>query len=197
LLEQLISPWGVIGIASLFALVLVIPISLHLRRGDEQRRINKAIKDHADASIENAVIPDGIDGFIFADYLLRMRGNIAVLNCENRKGYIFGADHIDEWTCVEDKRTEKFNNPLRRASLFAQQCRHISGFDGIEARVLFGSKSAFPKGVPQGVVQMSDFERDLEALNSGAAGEDAVEQAWAKLVAMNSEARQQIDAVHE
>jgi len=191
--DLIFTPWGMVAIASLLLLLLVIPVSVYLRRAAPARRVQLLLEKYTSDMIKEAVIPDGIDGFIFADYLLRIGSNIVILNVESRKGYIFGAANIDEWTCVENKRTGKFNNPLKRATLFAQQCMHIGGLDDVRAHVLFGSESDFPKGVPEGVVEMPQFEEMLESLSSGDDDHEALEEAWAKLKTMCQESSHQIN----
>ena len=194
-MDMLLTPWGMIAVASLLLLLLVVAVSVYLRREANARRVQTLLEQHASEMIREAVIPDGIDGYIFADYLLCIGGSIVTLNIETRKGYIFGAPNIDEWTCVENNRTSKFSNPLKRATLFAQQCSHINGFDAIQGHVLFGSESEFPKGVPEGVMQMSEIADVLKSLAEGSESLEAKE-AWAKLKAMDQESRHQINAAH-
>lgn len=188
------TPWGMIAVASLLVLLLAIPGSLYLRRAANARRIQSMLEKHTSGMIKDAVIPDGIDGYVFADYLLRIGNSIVTLNIESRKGYVFGAPNIDEWTCVENKRSEKFNNPLKRATLFAQQAKHLSGFHHVDALVLFDNNSEFPKGVPQGVLRLARFEEEIDVLNGRDNEHKAAEQAWATLIAITDEARTQLDA---
>ncbi len=155
----------------------------------------QAIKNYAIESVKNAVIPDGIDGYVFADWLLLMNGHIVVLNFEPRRGYIFGAANIDEWTCVENNRTEKFINPLKRTALFAQQSCHIAGFENIRGHVLFASACEFPKGMPDGVLQMTRFERTLESLSAEDDDHESLYLAWSKLKRVSKESTDQINAL--
>jgi len=195
LIRYLGSPWGIAAAVSLLLLLLALSIILFRRNKSDIRRIEQAIDSRAVTVIRDAVIPDGIDGYLFADYLMLLRGAIVVMRFEARRGYIFGGENLNEWTSVENRRTEKFKNPLAKVTLFAQQARHICGFDGVQACVLFGSSSEFPKGVPQGVMQMERFEEQLEALNGSEEQLEAAQQAWARLAAMTHEGRHQLDAV--
>lgn len=188
------TSWGMIAVASLLLVLLVVPVSVFLRRAAKARRVQTLLEKYASDIIREPVIPDGIDGYIFADYLLRFGNCIITLNIESRKGYVFGAPNIDEWTSVVNNRTSKFSNPLKRATLFAQQCCHISGFENVRAHVLFGSDSEFPKGVPEGVVEMTQFEEMLESLKESEETLEAVE-AWSELKAMDQESRSQINAL--
>ena len=192
--DLIFTPWGMVAIASLLLLLLVVPVSVYLRRAAAARRVQLLLEKHASDMICEAVIPDGIDGYLFADYLLRIGTHILVLNVESRRGYIFGTANIDEWTCVENRRTGKFNNPLKRAILFAQQCKHIGGLDDVRAHVLFGSESEFPKGVPEGVVEMLQFEDLLASFSRGDDDLEMVNEAWFKLKAMSQESSLQISS---
>ncbi len=195
--DLLFTPWGAVAIASLLLLLLVVPVSVYLRREAAAKRVQWLLEKHVSDMIMEAVIPDGIDGYVFADYLLRIGNSIVVLNVEPRKGYVFGAPNIDEWTCVENNRTSKFSNPLKRAKLFAQQCSHVSGFDDVRGYVLFGRESEFPKGLPEGVVEMVRFEELLESFSGSDHCSEAVNQAWSKLQAMSQESGRQINSISQ
>jgi hypothetical protein len=195
--EYLFSPWGIVAVVSLLALLLVVPVSIYLRRAADARRVQMLVEKYSSSMIKDAVIPDGIDGFAFADYLMRIGNSVHVLNVESKKGYIFGAPNIDEWTCIENKRTEKFMNPLKRATLFAQQCKHIGECDNVGVHVLFGRESKFPKGVPEGVIRMAEFESSLAVLQNAAqdqGSDQGDDQVWMKLVATTQSAKDQVDA---
>jgi len=193
-LERLQTPWVMAAAAVVLLLVVALGLFLYKRSRSDERRIRKTIARHTSEVIRDAVIPDGIDGYLFADYLLRLGGNIIVLNCESRRGYIFGAGNIEEWTGVENNRTEKFRNPMRRATLFAQQIIHTCDFDAVIPCVLFGSDSQFPKGIPEGVIPIEQFDAQLESLAEGNGSGESLEEAWAKLTALTHEGRHQINA---
>lgn len=194
LIHYLKTPWGVAAAASLLLLLALTIFFLIRRNRSDARRIKQIISGKADAIIKDAVIPDGIDGYLFADYLMLLRDAIVVMKVESRKGYLFGGENLDEWSCVENRRTQKFRNPLVEVGLFAQQAKHICDFDDVQACVLFGSNSEFPKGVPQGVLQMARFEEQLQALCGNGNRHEAAQQAWARLSAMNDEGRYQLNA---
>jgi len=71
--------------------------------------------------------------------------------------------------------------------------KHLFKFNGVEACVLFGSDSEFPKGIPQGVLQMESYAEQLEALAGSDDEHEAAKQVWEKLIVMTNEGRQQLD----
>lgn len=192
-MPQELTTWGILGAAGLALALFGLMLFLNRHGQSDERRLGRAIERHAGGMIRNAVIPDGIEGYLFADYLLRMGGHIVVLNSESRKGYIFGADNIEEWTCVENNRTEKFRNPLQKATLFAHQVRHICGFDTVLPCVFFGGDSEFPKGIPDGVIPIARLDEEFEAIRGSGEDNEALEEAWTRLTALSDEGRHQLD----
>jgi len=197
MIEQWSAGWGAAVIGMLLVSLLVLAIFLYRCRQNDERRVAQGISRYAVDHIRAAVIPDGIEGYLFADHLLRMNDRIIVLNMESRKGYIFGAANIDEWTCVEDKRSEIFTNPLKRTSLFVQQSQQITGFESIQGYALFGGGSDFPKGVPEGVVLMTRLEETLASLSGTEedfSSAETVARAWEGLKQANRDSSLQIDS---
>ncbi|MDT8376032.1 MAG: NERD domain-containing protein [Mariprofundaceae bacterium] len=193
LMQYLQSPWVIAAFAVLLFVLCAVLLGAYMRKSSDMRHLKRVIRKHGYAVEQNVVLSDGIDGYLFVDYLILLRGKIIAMKVEPSSGYIFGGEKIDEWTRVENNRTGKFKNPMQEVGLFVQQVRHTLGFDAVEACVLFGSKSVFPKGVPQGVLQMAHFGEELDALKGGDDKHEAAQQAWEKLVAMTHEERQRLD----
>jgi len=158
--------------------------SIHLRRTSDNRMIKEIITRHCEAVEHDATFSDGLDGYLFVDYLMLLHGKILVMKVMTERGYIFGGDGIDEWTSVKNNRTGKFNNPLKDTLLSVQQIRHALKFDAVEACVLFGSQCEFPKNMPQGVVRLADFDAELESYRGSSDTDEAARDAWEQLVAL-------------
>lgn len=191
--QHLQSPWVIVVVAALLLVLCAALLGAYLRKTSDMRHLKRVLKKHSYAVEQNVVLSDGIDGYLFVDYLILLCGKIVAVKLDPSYGYIFGGEKIDEWTCVENNRTGKFKNPMEGVSLFVQQVKHTLGFDAVEACVLFGSKSVFPKGVPQGVLRMAHFGEELDALKGSDDRHEAAQQAWEKLVAMTHEERQRLD----
>jgi len=146
--------------------------------------LKKAMKHHVIERMKDAVLFDGVDSYLFADDVLLLQGKILIVKRDESQGYIFGASNIHEWTCVKNHVTGKFNNPLEKVGHFVTQVKQECGFDGVYGYVLFGSQAAFPKGVPDGVLQMKILADDLEKLQGDKQQHEAAKAAWDKLTQM-------------
>jgi len=183
---------ALVGVA-LFVLFAVF-YSIHLRKTSDNRTMKTIISNHCEAVEHDATFADGLDGYLFVDYLMLLHGKIVVMKVMTESGYIFGGESIDEWTCVKDNRTGKFNNPLKDALLSVQQIKHALKFDAVEACVLFGSHSEFPKKMPQGVVHLTDFDAALESYRGNGGADEAAADAWEQLIALVHGERQNLSA---
>jgi len=194
LIRHLQSPWVAAALAGVVLCLLLVPWLMRRRKTAETRLIQRTIAAHSDAHEHDAVISDGLDGFFFVDYLLLLRGRIIAMKVLSKKGYIFGGEDIEEWTCVQNNRTEKFSNPLADMRLCAQQIRHALEFEHVAACVLFGRDSEFPKGVPEGVLSLAHLDEELDALKGSDDADEAARQAWAHLIAMVGEGRWELNS---
>lgn len=195
LIRYLQSPWVVAALAGVVLCLLLLPWLMRRRKTAETRLIQKTIEVLSDAHEADAVISDGIDGFLFVDYLLLLSGRIVAMKVLSKKGYIFGDENLDEWTCVQNNRTEKFTNPLADVRLCVQQIRHVLEFEHVAACVLFGRDSEFPKGVPEGVLRLPHLEEELDALKGSGDEDEAARKAWAQLIAMVHKDRQALGEI--
>ncbi len=194
--QYLHMPWSIAVFAALLPVFLAVPLVIYMRRTSDQRLTQKIMKRYSLAVEKDVVLADGIDGYLFVDYLILLRGKIIVIKIDPNHGYIFGGEKIDEWTCVENNKTGKFKNPLQEVGFFAQQVKYVSGFNAVDACVLFGSKALFPKGVPAGVLQMASFAEELATLSgSDDDPHETAQQAWEKLIAIMHEDKRQLNAV--
>jgi len=194
LMQFVRTPEGMITVAALFLVVLLAAflISRYLKKTSDARRIKKIFARHCEAIEADAVLPDGLDGFMFVDYLLLLRGKIIALNVLSKKGVVLCLTG-DEWTCIENNRSEKFSNPLASLQQSVQQMRHELDFKPIDAGVLFGSTSKFPKGVPTGVWQINDLDQELSRYEGKEGAQDQAHVIWEKLIGLNHQAREKLD----
>jgi hypothetical protein len=175
------------------ALAIVIAVILYVRNSSRRadgKEITMVIKKYSDAYERDVVFPDGIGGYFFIDYLVLLPGRILALNISRVAGYVFGGDNIEIWTQVENNKSTKFRNPLEDVKLFVKLAADQLKFDGIMARVLFDSKSEFPKGVPEGVLQLASFKESMTAWAGETHLAEATNQAWDKLSALLAESRE-------
>lgn len=194
---NLMLPWIAAAVGVALILLAAVIWSLRLRKAADQRLLRKIIDRHAEAVECDVTLSDGIDGFLFADYLLLLPGKIIVMKVMSKKGYIFGAGHIDEWTCVENNRTGKFRNPLVDVQLCAEQLRRALKFDAIEACVLFDRQSEFPKGVPDGVLRLAALDEAFAARHGSEATHEMARTTWDQLIALVHNDREELNQALE
>jgi hypothetical protein len=175
------------------AIALVIAVILIVRnssRTADGRKIKMAVKKFSNAYRQDVIFSDGMGGYFFIDYLILLPGRILALKLCKIEGYVFGGDNIELWTQVENNQSAKFKNPIEDVKLFVKHAADQLKFDGIMARVLFNSKSEFPKGVPEGVLQMANFKENMAAWSGETHVADATNMAWDKLSALLEESRE-------
>ena len=163
-------------------IIVLIVVYKHIKSDDWL--LKKAWKEHAKESIQGAVLFDGVDSYLFADDVVLLQGSILIVKRDESEGYIYGASNIHEWTCVKNHVTGKFNNPLEKIGYFVTQVKQECGFDAVYGCVLFGSQATFPKGVPDGVLQMQALADDLQKLQGDDEQQEAAKVAWDKLKPM-------------
>ncbi len=190
LMQGLQTPEFIIGAAMLLLLIpVVLALRAYLRRTADVRLMRQVFARHGEEYASDVVLPDGLDGFMFADYLLLLRGKILLLKVIDRRGVVLGMDDGEEWTCIENNRTEKFANPLTSLRQTVLQLRHALGFDAIDAGVLFGSGSEFPRGAPEGVLQLAALDEQLSAAKGKERDQEQARHVWQKLNEMREQAR--------
>lgn len=178
--------WLVLAMAVVgaVAVTLALPLLLKIYRRDaEQRRIAKLIKSLNTNYLKNAAFPDGLDGYLFVDYLVLTPSGFMVLDLQDYSGFIFGAANIDQWTQMVRRRGFKFENPLHQNAWRVQAVQTLVQDATVLGRVVFSSVSQFPKGVPEGVSHVSTLTADLAPLFENKAVSDALRISWNQLVA--------------
>lgn len=191
---QMTSPFFIAGlVGGLAGLLLVAAVMLYLRKTADARYLKKTLASHCEAVERDVVLSDGLDGYLFVDYLLLLPGKILAMKSMSVKGYIFGAPDIDEWTCVHNNFTEKFRNPLADSRLCVHQIRDGLQFDAVEACVLFDRQGEFPKGVPEGVLRLAFLDEELASRHGSGVMQEAAREAWQRLIERVHEDRRQLD----
>lgn len=171
-----------VGLLVAAAVVLVIWIVYKLRHPSDQAKVEKSIKEIGDGYIKDVVLSDGLYGYHFIDYLVLLPGKILVLAVQDYEGYIFGGEKIEKWAQVVNNRSFNFDNPLINTHHYIQAVRGICDNVEIVNRVVFTSKSSFPKGIPPGVVELKNLKKELEALKGPSVEPNPAKLMWDKLL---------------
>ncbi len=188
--QQQLVRFGTALVAAIVLVTVVVWLVRYFRSTSQDRRIEKIIKEQSEAFAKNVVLSDGMYGYLFSDYLLLMRGKIIAMDVHHLEGYIFGGEQIDEWAQVVNSKSNKFKNPLYRLRLMVQQIKQLVNDADIEARVLFGDESSFPKGVPEGVMRFESFRQDLNSLNKNDYMAESMSKTWEELMQIAKEHKQ-------
>lgn len=172
-----------------------------------QRHARKVIESLGLKFLQNVVLPDGVDGLAFIDYLLLVPDGFVVLDVHHIEGHLFGGESVDQWSQVINNKTYKFPNPLYanqskcQAVLWNLQ-HNIAPEDGHANKewqahgwVAFSNIGNFPKGIPAQVSMIDDLKDNLatstihanrdtgatEETGSTPAIEQHLQQAWEAL----------------
>lgn len=184
-LVSLMTEYGlVLAIAAvvLVTLMIALPVMLRLYRRDaEQRRVAKLIKNLNTSYLREVAFPDGMDGYLFIDYLVLTPAGILVIDLQDYSGFIFGAANIDQWTQMVRRRGFKFENPLHRNAWRVQVIQTLASDATVMGRVVFSSTSQFPKGIPEGVSHVSTLTTDIAPLFGNKSVSESLRKAWDEL----------------
>ncbi|MFV2058134.1 MAG: NERD domain-containing protein [Thiohalomonadales bacterium] len=145
-------------------LVLSGMVGHRLLNPGDNKIIDAQIKKFTKLCVKDVVIPDGIYGYHFINYVLLLPDKILLLGIQDYAGYIFGADNLDQWTQVLNNKSTRFENPIMIQSHCIQAMEPLVNTTEVIARVVFTSNSSFPKGKPSGVIEQHLLQQELELL---------------------------------
>ena len=157
--------------AALLAILVIFVLAHFFRRwqsGGESRVVEQLIKSNSVTYMKDIVIPDGVYGYHFIDYLALMPDVVLIIGVQPNQGYIFGGNQIEEWTHVVNNRSYHFDNPLMKLNQYRQSLETLLPGAQFESKVVFLSESSFPKGKPDDVVELDELDRLLTAYASNA-----------------------------
>mgnify|MGYP000094099462 CR=1 FL=1 len=179
------------AIAALVVFGVIFFIWKQMKKGQHQRHAQKIIESLGNKFLHNAVLPDGVDGLVFIDYLILVPSGFIVLDVEHVEGHLFGGETVDQWSQVVNNKTYKFNNPLYANQ---QKCQaiiwNIEQQDNIENKsdwqthgwVTFTNAGNFPKGIPRQVSMIDELKKNLgELITSDQTISDELTVMWDEL----------------
>jgi hypothetical protein len=187
------------AIVALGFLAIVYYFWKQARKSKHQRHARKVVESLGVKYLHDVVLPDGVDGLVFIDYLLLVPTGFVVLNTEHSKGHIFGGEAVDQWSQVINNRTYKFNNPLYANQTACQavlwNLQHNIESENSSATpdwqvhgwVAFSNAGNFPKGIPAHVSMIDELKTNLapllddKVLNNNNAIEENQLRAWDSL----------------
>lgn len=179
---DLLTGDGRIYIIVLIILLILLGLGWYIcyrrKQTRHQRHMKSTIEGLGLNFMRNVVLPDGLGGLVFIDYLLLIPNGVMVLHLENSSGYLFGGKNVDQWSQVLDHRTYKFNNPLYALEMKRQavswnlqqidtDTKNPSPWE-VTGWVVFSNAGTFPKGIPEQVSMIDDFVASITPITEQA-----------------------------
>jgi len=130
-------------------------------------KVQRVIEGLGVENLRDAVLPDGVDGLAFIDWLLLTPKGLVLLDVHHREGLLFGGKAVDQWTQVIGGRSYKFPNPLYSHDLHRQALAWQAQEMPVQGLVVFSSAGKFLKGVPEGCVTIDALPGALAPLLEG------------------------------
>ena len=126
-----------------------------------RRAIEATISSVAYDTLRNVLIPNGNGGHIHVHYLLLTQRGLLVADVLDLAGAIFGGDQMIEWTVIGKKRRFTFPNPQHTLYDRMAAVRLLTGDVPVEGRVIFTTRSEFPKGKPRNVLRIDHLTNEF------------------------------------
>lgn len=194
-METLRSQAGFYGLLIIALLVIIGAAwyaSLQIKKSRHQRHIHKVLESLGAKYLRDVVLPDGLEGVVFIDYLLLAPDGVVVLDINYAEGLLFGGNSVDQWTQVINNRSYKFSNPLYSNQTKCQAVLwnvknnlaedNTSGEWKAHGWIAFSNAGNFPKGIPDNVSMIDDLKDKLEKnLGLSAPVSDNNHHIWDKL----------------
>src|SRR5687768_10900201 len=111
--------------------------------------------------LRNVLIPNGNGGHLHLQYLPLTQRWWLVADLLDLPGAIFGGDQMIEWTVIGKKRRFTFPNPQHTLYDRMAAVRLLTGDVPVEGRVVFTTRSQFPKGKPRNVLRVDDLANEF------------------------------------
>ena len=150
-----------------------------------RRALLNTMKGVAYDVVRDVLVPDGMEGHLHVDFLLLTQRGILILDLREIPGMVFGGDQMDQWTVITRRRRYTFVNPQGALLDRIAAVKLIAGEVPVEGRVLFTTRSRFPKGRPRSVLILDSIKAEYAPVDKGAM-QDTVKMfrpAWERLKA--------------
>jgi hypothetical protein len=153
------------------------------QKARHERHVDEVIRSLALPFIKDIVLPDGVDGLVFMDYVLLTPKGVVALDIHHQEGVLFGGDAVDQWSQVVRNRTYKFPNPLydheTRIQALKWNAKELNCDDlEVSGWVVFSNAGNFPKGIPKGVRMIDDVAKELGGPEGGKVIPERLQSFW-------------------
>jgi hypothetical protein len=161
-----IPPWAWPLAAGVLVAAALVWAYLQFRAYRVRKAIDAAIASIAYEMLKNVLVPNGNGGQIHIHYLLLTQRGLLVVDLLDHPGAVFGGDQMIEWTVIGKKRRFTFANPQHALYDRMAAVRQLTGDVPVDGRVLFTTRSDFPKGKPRYVVRIDELTDDFPTVDT-------------------------------
>ncbi len=181
-----------IGLGSGIGVVLLAWMGIRLGRawaGYRARRLHRAFLKLTPWVVNNRILPDGLGGWIHADFLVLTPCALHWISVFQVEGSVFGSHNMAEWTVLDSQKRWTFPNPLLAIPQKSGALHALIG-DTIPIVMdwLFLGDPAFPKGRVEGVWLLDEcFERLKRELDPSRPLPEAWQDLWKHLLTVSAE----------
>ena len=163
-----ILPWivlfGLLSILGAAFRVFFLPkIKGHIGEACVNFQVKRYLEPSVYRRIPNVMLPTP-EGTTQIDHVIVSRYGIFVMETKSYKGWIFGGERDAQWTQVNFKRKDRFQNPLRQNYKHTKTLSDLTGIphEHFKSLVIFAGECKFKTAMPANVVHIRDFIRHVK-----------------------------------
>lgn len=172
--------------AMVLGVVIAAGVAIYRRWGGYRARkqLIRSFEAVSAAVLRDVLIPDGSGGQLHIDFLLLTGRGLLVVDYRDVEGIVFGGEHMREWAVMNGSARTTFLNPLEPLYDRIAAVRLLAGEAPVDGRIVFTTRSKFPKGRPPRVMRLDLLEAEYPTAVPGAAHPaERYREAWQQLVA--------------
>ena len=150
-----------VTVAVMLIALLAVAFAWAYRRWGRFRARKQTVKSFEAVSaavLRDVVIPDGSGGQLHIDFLLLTARGLLVVDYRDVEGVVFGGEHMREWAVMNGSERSTFLNPLEALYDRIAAVKLLAGEAPVDGRIVFTSRSKFPKGRPPRVLRLDLLE---------------------------------------
>ena len=174
-------------VAVMLVALLAVAFSWAYRRWGRfraRKQIVRSFESVSAAVLRDVLIPDGSGGQLHIDFLLLTGRGLLVVDYRDVEGVVFGGEHMREWAVMNGSERSTFLNPLEALYDRIAAVKLLAGEAPVDGRIVFTSRSKFPKGRPPRVLRLDLLEGEYPSAVPGTTHPaDRYRPAWDPLAA--------------
>ena len=146
-------------VAASLTLFLIFSLIPAIKKFVKEKKTNRVIQSLGSQCLKQVILPDGMEGSVFLDYLVLGQNSIILVILKKFRGTIFCAENIDQWTQLIGNRSYKFPNTLQQLDSDILSVSSLVKDVTITGQVVFSNDCDFPKGKPEQVKSLSEISK--------------------------------------